>query len=122
MHFRLHPTTTPSLLLASFLLVGTRPVGAATVPATINSINAWSQRSLGDGEFCRSPDGLVITPKLSGVASRKARKGQFTGQFCPISPPSLGRTVSNVCMVSSVSGVYNVSVSHRCAKLTPISI
>jgi Cu-Zn family superoxide dismutase len=68
MHFRLNSTTTLSLLLASFLLVGTRTVGAATVTATINSINATGVSGpLGMVSFVDSPNGLVITPKLSGL-------------------------------------------------------
>jgi hypothetical protein len=61
MHFRLHPTTTPSLLLASFLLVGTRFGWDAYCRRCDGHGHDqfdqchWSQRSLGDGEFCRQP-------------------------------------------------------------------
>jgi Cu-Zn family superoxide dismutase len=68
MHFRLSSTTTLSLLLASALLVVTRTVGAATATATINLINATGISSpLGMVSFLDSPDGMVITPKLSGL-------------------------------------------------------
>jgi superoxide dismutase, Cu-Zn family len=57
-----------SLFAASFLLVGTRTAGAASATATINSISAtgvgWV---LGTMTFMDSAQGLVITPKLSGL-------------------------------------------------------
>jgi superoxide dismutase, Cu-Zn family len=54
--------------VASFLLVGTRIAGAATATATINSISATGVGGpLGTVTFTDSPDGLVITLKLSGL-------------------------------------------------------
>jgi Cu-Zn family superoxide dismutase len=68
MNFRLSSTTTLILLLASSLLVGARTIRAATATATINLINATGISSpLGMVSFVDSPDGLVITPKLSGL-------------------------------------------------------
>ncbi len=68
MQFRVSSITILSLLVASFLLVGTRIAGAATATATINSISATGVGGpLGTLTFTDSPDGLVITPKLSGL-------------------------------------------------------
>ena len=68
MNFRLSSTTTLILLLASSLLVGARTIRAASATATINLINATGISSpLGMVSFVDSPDGLVITPKLSGL-------------------------------------------------------
>ena len=68
MQFRVISITILSLLVASFLLVGTRIAGAATATATINSISATGVGGpLGTVTFTDSPDGLVITPKLSGL-------------------------------------------------------
>jgi Cu/Zn superoxide dismutase len=68
MQFRVSSITILSLLVASFLLVGTRIAGAATATATINSISATGVGGpLGTLTFTDGPDGLVITPKLSGL-------------------------------------------------------
>jgi superoxide dismutase, Cu-Zn family len=68
MQFRVSSITILSLLVASFLLVGTRIAGAATATATINSISATGVGGpLGTLTFTDSLDGLVITPKLSGL-------------------------------------------------------
>ena len=57
-----------SLVVTSCLLVGTRSVGAATAQATINSISATGGgRPLGTVTFVDSAQGLMITPKLSGL-------------------------------------------------------
>lgn len=68
MQFRVSSITILSLLVASFLLVGTRIAGAATATATINSISDTGVGGpMGTLTFTDSPDGLVITPKLSGL-------------------------------------------------------
>ena len=68
MQFRVSSIAILSLLVASFLLVGTRIAGAATATGTINSISATGVGGpLGTVTFANSPDGLVITPKLSGL-------------------------------------------------------
>src|SRR6202048_5476803 len=68
MQFRLRSIAILSLFVASFLLVGTRTAGAATATATINSISATGVGGpLGTVTLTDSPDGLVITPKLSGL-------------------------------------------------------
>src|SRR6266851_6569659 len=68
MHFRLKSIAILSLFVAGLLLVGTRSVGAATATATINSISATGVGGpLGTVTFTDSPEGMVITPKLSGL-------------------------------------------------------
>jgi superoxide dismutase, Cu-Zn family len=68
MQFRLSSIAILNLLVASFLLVGTRIAGAAMAMASIDSISATGVgESLGTVTFTDSPDGLVITPKLSGL-------------------------------------------------------
>ena len=68
MHFRLRSVAIMSLLVAVLLLVGTRSAGAATATATINSISATGvDGPLGTVTFMDIAEGLVITPKLSGL-------------------------------------------------------
>jgi hypothetical protein len=71
MQFRVSSITILSLLVASFLFVGTRIAGA-TATATINSISATGVgRLLGTLTFTDSPDGLVrssarfLTPRTT---------------------------------------------------------
>jgi superoxide dismutase, Cu-Zn family len=57
-----------NVLVTNFLLVGTRIVVAATATATVNSISATGiGPSLGTVTFADSAQGLMITPKLSGL-------------------------------------------------------
>ena len=66
--FHLRSIAILSLLVASVFLVGTRSAGAATATATINSISATViGESLGTVIFMDTAQGLVITPKLSGL-------------------------------------------------------
>jgi Cu-Zn family superoxide dismutase len=68
MQFRLSSIAMLSLFVAGLLLVGARPAGAATATATINSISATGVGGpLGTVTFMDSAQGLVITPKLSGL-------------------------------------------------------
>src|SRR6266436_418735 len=68
MHFRVRLIAVLSLLVAGLLLVGTRPANAATATATVNSISATGVGGpLGAVTFIDSGQGLVITPKLSGL-------------------------------------------------------
>jgi superoxide dismutase, Cu-Zn family len=68
MHFRLRSIEVLSLFVAGLLLIGTRPAGAATAMATVNSISATGVGgSLGTVTFTDGAGGLVITPKLSGL-------------------------------------------------------
>ena len=68
MHLRLKSIAMLSLFVAGLLLVWTRSVGATTATATINSITATGVGApLGTVTFMDSPQGLVITPKLSGL-------------------------------------------------------
>jgi Cu-Zn family superoxide dismutase len=68
MQFHLRPIAILSLFVASLLFVGTRTAGAATASATINSINVTGVGApLGTATFVDSAQGLVITPKLSGL-------------------------------------------------------
>jgi Cu-Zn family superoxide dismutase len=56
------------LFVTSFLLVGTHTAGAATATATISSISAAGVGGpLGTVTLMDSAQGLVITPKLSGL-------------------------------------------------------
>jgi Cu-Zn family superoxide dismutase len=56
------------LFVAGLHLVGTRTAGAATATATINSVTATGVGApLGTVTFMDSAQGLVITPKLSGL-------------------------------------------------------
>jgi superoxide dismutase, Cu-Zn family len=72
MQFRLRSIATLSLFAASILLVGTRTAGAATATATINAISATGVSGpLGTVTFMDSTQGLVITPKLSGLPPGK---------------------------------------------------
>jgi len=72
MHFRLKSNAILSLFVASLLLVGTRPAGAATATATISSISATGVGGpLGTVSFMDSTQGLMITPKLSGLPPGK---------------------------------------------------
>jgi superoxide dismutase, Cu-Zn family len=57
-----------SLFAASFLLVGTHTASAASATATINSVSATGVGGvLGTVTFMDTAQGLVITPKLSGL-------------------------------------------------------
>jgi len=68
MQFRLSSIAMLSLFVAGLLLVGARPAGAATATVTINSISATGVGGpLGTVTFMDSAQGLVITPKLSGL-------------------------------------------------------
>jgi Cu-Zn family superoxide dismutase len=68
MQSRLRSIAIVSLFAASFLLVGTHTAGAASATATINSISATGVGGvLGTMTFMDSAQGLVITPKLSGL-------------------------------------------------------
>ena len=68
MQFRLRSIAILSLFVANFLLIGTRTAGAATATATVNSISATGVGGpLGTVTFTDSAQGLVITPKLSGL-------------------------------------------------------
>ena len=61
-----------SLLVAGLQFVETRSANAATAVATIKSINATGVGgSLGTVTFADSAQGLVITPKLSGLPPGK---------------------------------------------------
>ncbi len=72
MQFRLRSIATLSLFAASILLVGTPTAGAATSTATINAISATGVGGpLGTVTFMDSTQGLVITPKLSGLPPGK---------------------------------------------------
>ena len=68
MQFRLSSIAMLSLFVAGLLLIGTRPAGAATATAMIHSISATGVGGpLGTVTFMDSAQGLVITPKLSGL-------------------------------------------------------
>jgi Cu-Zn family superoxide dismutase len=68
MQFHLRSIGILSLLVASIFLVGTGTAGAETATATINSISATGiGESLGTVIFMDTAQGLVITPKLSGL-------------------------------------------------------
>ena len=68
MQFRLRSIAILSLFAASFLLVGTPTAGAATATATVNSVSTTGVGgSLGTVTFMNGAQGLVITPKLSGL-------------------------------------------------------
>ena len=68
MQFPLRSIAIPSLFLAGLLLVGTHTAGAATATATVNSITATDVGGpLGTVTFMDGAQGLVITPKLSGL-------------------------------------------------------
>lgn len=68
MHIRVSSLAVWSLLFACSLLVPTRSACAATAVATINSIDAAGVgESLGTVTFADGSDGVVITPKLSGL-------------------------------------------------------
>jgi len=68
MQLRLKSNVLRSLLAASFLLVVTGPAAADTATAKIDSITATgSGGSLGTVSFADSPQGLIITPQLSGL-------------------------------------------------------
>lgn len=72
MQFHLRSIAILSLLVASVFLVGTRTAGAATATATINSISATGVgESLGTVTFMDTAQGMVITPKLSGLTPRE---------------------------------------------------
>jgi Cu-Zn family superoxide dismutase len=72
MQFRLSSIAMLSLFVAGPLLVGTRSAAAATATATINSISATGiGGSLGTVTFQDSAQGLMITPKLSGLPPGK---------------------------------------------------
>lgn len=72
MQFRLRSIAILSLFAASFLLWETRTAGAATAAATINAISAAGIGvPLGTVTFADSAQGLVVTPKLSGLAPGK---------------------------------------------------
>ena len=54
--------------MAGLLLVATRSAGAATATATINSVSATGVGApLGTVTFMDSAQGIVITPKLTGL-------------------------------------------------------
>jgi superoxide dismutase, Cu-Zn family len=68
MQFRLSSIAILSLFVTGLLLVATRTAGAATASATINSVTATGVGApLGTVTFMDSAQGLVITPKLSGL-------------------------------------------------------
>jgi Cu-Zn family superoxide dismutase len=68
MQLRLRSIAILSLFVTGLLLVATRTVGAATATATINSVTATGVGTpLGAVTFMDSAQGLVITPKLSGL-------------------------------------------------------
>jgi superoxide dismutase, Cu-Zn family len=72
MQFHLRSIAILSLFAVSILLVGTRSAGAATATATINSISATGVgESLGTVTFMDTAQGMVITPKLSGLPPRE---------------------------------------------------
>lgn len=68
MQFRLSSIAILSLFVTGLLLVATRTAGAATASATINSVTATGVGApWGTVTFMDSAQGLVITPKLSGL-------------------------------------------------------
>src|SRR5580704_10763194 len=68
MRFSLSSIAILSLFVAGLLLVATRTAGAATATATINSVSATGVGApLGTVTFMDSAQGIVITPKLSGL-------------------------------------------------------
>ncbi len=68
MQLRLSSIAILSLFVAGLLLLATRTAGAATATATINSVTATGVGTpLGTVTFMDSAQGLVITPKLSGL-------------------------------------------------------
>jgi Cu-Zn family superoxide dismutase len=68
MQFHLRSIAILSLFVASLLLIRTRAASAATATAPINSISATGiGESLGTATFMDTAQGLVITPKLSGL-------------------------------------------------------
>ena len=68
MHFRLRSLAILSLSVAGLVLVETRPAAAVTATATINSISATGVGGpLGTVTFTDSAQGLIITPKLTGL-------------------------------------------------------
>jgi Cu-Zn family superoxide dismutase len=70
MQFRLNSIAILSLFVAGLLLVGTRTAGAATATASINSITARGVGGpIGTVTFVDGAQGLLITPKLSGLPS-----------------------------------------------------
>jgi Cu-Zn family superoxide dismutase len=72
MQFRLSSVAMLSFFVVGLLLVGTRSAGAAIATATINSISATGIGGpLGTVTFTDSAEGLVITPKLSGLPPGK---------------------------------------------------
>jgi Cu-Zn family superoxide dismutase len=68
MRFSLSSIAILSLFVAGLLLVATRTAGAATATATINSVSATGVGApLGTVTFMDSAQGIVITPKLTGL-------------------------------------------------------
>lgn len=68
MRFSLSSIAILSLFVAGLLLVATRTAGAATATATINSVSATGVGApLGTVTFIDSAQGIVITPKLTGL-------------------------------------------------------
>jgi Cu-Zn family superoxide dismutase len=68
MQLRLRSIAILSSFVTGLLLVGTRIAGAASATATINSISATGVGApLGTVSFVDSSQGLLITPKLSGL-------------------------------------------------------
>jgi Cu-Zn family superoxide dismutase len=68
MQFHLRSIAIRSLFVASLLLLETRAAGAVTATATINSISATAiGEALGTVTFTDTAQGLMITPKLSGL-------------------------------------------------------
>jgi Cu-Zn family superoxide dismutase len=68
MDYRQISISVVSALVTSFLLVGMRTANAATATATVNSITAKGIGSpLGSVTFTDTAQGLMITPKLSGL-------------------------------------------------------
>jgi superoxide dismutase, Cu-Zn family len=66
--FRLLLIASLSVLATGFMLIGTLPADAATATATVNSISAAGiGPSLGTVTFTDGAQGMMITPKLSGL-------------------------------------------------------
>jgi len=66
--FRLNSLAILSLLVTTFLLIGIRAADAVTATATVNSISASGiGQPLGTVTLVDSAQGLMITPKLSGL-------------------------------------------------------
>jgi len=68
MDYRLISISVMTALVTSFLLAGVRTANAATAAATVNSITAKGIGApLGTVTFTDTAQGLMITPKLSGL-------------------------------------------------------